>query len=305
MSVSSIAAPLEAVLGKSGLVHSAIAYPVGMRSPLKLWRLVRRLRALNVSTLVYLMPPRGRMRSVRDRIFFRSCGVKRIVGLPSRTGRRHQRLQRDFEEPEYQRLARSLSSLGPIDLANPSAWDLLLTDDELAVGREVVRRFQGTPFIAINMGGKTVEQDWGTDNWRSLLTMLARSHPSYGLLAVGAAEDSIRVHSVTRKWPGQMVDVCGRLSPRESAAALKYAIAFIGHDSGPLHLAASNSVTCIGLFGSHNPPKLWHPYGESHHIIHRMEGISAISVDDVMSEVNAVLPPSTALYADGERIGDH
>jgi ADP-heptose:LPS heptosyltransferase len=116
--------------------------------------------------------------------------------------------------------------------------------------------------------------------------------PGYGLLILGAAENSARARIVSETWPNRVVDACGRLSPRKSAAALRYASIFVGHDSGPLHLAAASTVLCIGLFGSLNKPRKWHPYRKTVGVIHRLEGMSAIAIDEVAKAVSALVPPS-------------
>ena len=64
--VSSKAAPLEAILGGSGLVDRFIAYPVGTRSLKELVDLRRSLRALDARTLIYLTPARGLVAAWRD-----------------------------------------------------------------------------------------------------------------------------------------------------------------------------------------------------------------------------------------------
>jgi ADP-heptose:LPS heptosyltransferase len=150
-----------------------------------------------------------------------------------------------------------------------------------------------TPYFAINMGGKAREKDWGLPNWLGLLQALSETYPKTGMLIVGAAEDSERAQRVAEVWPGQVVDACGKLSPRESAAAMRNAIAFIGHDSGPLHLAAASGVRCIGLFGNLNRPNRWHPPGAQHRIIHRMAGLQTISVADVIHAVKDMLARKT------------
>ncbi len=290
--VSANAAPLAAILGQS-FVDELIGYPVGTRSISRLWSLARQLRALKATTLVYLSPARGRAAAMRDWAFFRLCGIRTIIGLP---------LSRDLQstrvdaatgelERECSRLARTLGALGPIDLADLGVWDLRLTEQERAVGQHMIRGFTGH-FIAINMGGKWIRNDWGAARWRQLLERLALSHSSYGLLFVGSAEDSDRARNVSAQWPNRVIDACGQLSPRESSAALAPASLFIGHDSGPLHLAAAAGVTCIGLYSELNKPKKWHPYGEQHRPIHSMKGIDAITVDEVAEVVNSALPAS-------------
>jgi heptosyltransferase III len=285
--VSSKAAPLEEILGQSGLIGGSLAYPVGTRSPARLWRLMREIRAHRATTMIHLMPVRGLWAGIRDFLFFRLSGIRRIIGLPLARDLRTNHLDpaTGFEEPEHARLARTIASLGNIDFHDRDMWDLALTAEEQSVGRQLVAEFSGRPFFAVNMGGKAAEKDWGPDNWSELFVRLSEHFSGYGLLIVGASEDSTRAQSLKTSWRGVVVDACGRLSPRESSAALKHADLFIGHDSGPLHLASAAEVACIGLFGDFNRPRKWHPFGKRNHIIHNMQGMSAISVDEVVDAV--------------------
>ncbi|MCH8181072.1 MAG: glycosyltransferase family 9 protein [Proteobacteria bacterium] len=292
--VSAKAAPLEGILGGSGLIDQALAYPVGTRSLKALWALRKQLRALGADTLYYLTPARGMAAVWRDILYFKLCGFRHIVGAPSTPElQTWQTLNAQGElEPECARLARSLSAGGQlpaIDLHDRSLWDLRLSAREQQVADAVTAELQGRPTLVINMGGKVAEKDWGEARWMALLNGLGREHPELGLLVVGAQEDSERARRVTQNWPGPVVDACGRLSPRESAAAMRGAQLFIGHDSGPMHLAATVGVPCIGLFGGYNRPVVWHPFGEGHRIVHRMSGVQDISVDEVMNLARAGL----------------
>jgi ADP-heptose:LPS heptosyltransferase len=182
--------------------------------------------------------------------------------------------------------------LGPIDLANLSSWDLLLTQPELAVGQRIADQLNNGPFIAINMGGKAVENDWGEERWTELLRRLTLAFTNMGLLIVGSTEDLARASTAATCWQGAVVNACGSLSPRESAAALHGASLFIGHDSGPLHLSAACGVPCIGLFGDLHRPRVWHPYGSMHRSIHCTSGMSGISVDQVFETAALLLSAS-------------
>jgi heptosyltransferase III len=295
--VSSNAAPLEAILRDGGLIHSSIVYPVGTRSLHRLWTLTKQLRSLRADVLVYLTPARGLPNAIRDWAFFKLCGFKRIVGVPLTQDLQNCR-QLDsqvpggppVEERECERLARCLHELGPIDLDDPGMWDLHLTQDELRAGASVLVPLLPGHYFAINMGGKAKEKDWGMPNWYSLLKLLSDRYPQTGLLIVGAAEDSERARDLASAWKGPVVDACGKLNPRESAAAMRQAAAFIGHDSGPLHLAAATGVSCVGLFGNFNQPERWHPRGPQHRIIHHMNGLDTISAADVMKAVGDIVP---------------
>jgi heptosyltransferase-3 len=295
--VSSKAAPLDVILREGGLIHSAIAYPVGTRSLVELWRLALQLRALHAEVLVYLTPARGRINALRDWLFFKCCGFKHIVGTPLSEDLQKCRdlvpetpTQPRIEERECERLARCLQPLGPIDLNDPEMWELRLSERELAVGDEVLAPLGTTGYLAINMGGKAKEKDWGMHNWKMLLEKLSEQYAGNGLLIVGAAEDSARAREISALWEGPVVDACGRLTPRESAAAMRHAVVFIGHDSGPLHLAAAAGVRCVGLFGDFNQPQRWHPPGSQHRIIHRMSGLESISVSEVVGAVREIAP---------------
>ena len=293
--VSSKAAPLEVILREGGLIHAAIAYPVGTRSLAELWNLAIHLRRLKADVLVYLTPARGVLNAYRDWFFFKLCGFKNIVGTPLTADLQTCRqigtdTSGEVQERECERLARCLHELGYVDLDGPEAWNLRLTDRELQVGDALLAPLAAEPYFAVNMGGKAKEKDWGMENWLALLGKLALRYPGTGLLIVGAAEDSERAQVIAGHWGGQVIDVCGKLSPRESAAAMRHAVAFIGHDSGPLHLAAATGVRCVGLFGNFNQPKRWHPKGQQHRIIHRMSGLGNISVDEVLSAAADIVP---------------
>jgi len=288
--VSTKAAPAQSIVGPSGLIHGFLSYPVGIRSASALWQLSKQIRALKIDMMIYLMPARGRLNAFRDWIFFRLCGIRKIVGLPTTVDLQNNRIDPEtgFQERECERLARTLSALGSIDLAKAASWDLLLTEHELKIGDRTISKLNH-PFITINMGGKVLENDWGAARWRELIERLSGLYENHGLLIVGAAEDAERAKLVACNWRGSTVNACGKLMPRETAAAMRSATLFIGHDSGPLHLAAAMGVPCLGLFSAHNRPAKWHPYGQQHRSIHSMSGISAIGVDEVVQAVVSMM----------------
>jgi ADP-heptose:LPS heptosyltransferase len=284
--VSSKAAPLAIILEPGGLIDGVIDYPVGTRSLLPLLRLRNAIRATGADTLVYMAASRGLKNVRRDMLFFRLCGLKTIMCAPT-TGDLHdnRELPDGEQEPEAERLARCFAPLGPIDLADRANWDLRLTAAEAGAADAALAAMGATPFLAINMGGKVQPKDWGDDNWTALLAALVPAAGHMGIVAVGAAEDSERSSAVLVTWPGPTLDLCGKLKPRESAAALGRARAFVGHDSGPLHLAAAGGTRTVGLFGDYNRPRKWHPYGTGHRPLHDMRGVRAISVDQVRDAV--------------------
>ena len=285
--VSSKAAPLDVILRPGGFIDGVIAYPVGLRSLKSLLHLRRELMQTGSRTLIYLAANRGFFVVLRDVIFFRLCGFKKIIGAPLTPDLRNNRIDsyQGKEEPEAERLVRTMRCIGDINLNSPAVWDLRLTPEEIRIGEEAVAKLDGAKFFAVNMGGKESSKDWGEKNWSELITTLLPKLPSLALVVVGTTEDTERGERLMRLWPYGGVNLCGLLSPRESASVLAKALFFVGHDSGPLHLAATVQTPCVGLFGDFNRPCKWHPYGSKHHIIHDLRGIEEIGVQQVVDSI--------------------
>src|SRR6266540_6784270 len=122
---------MAAVLDGTGLVHGYLQYPIGLRSLPDLLRLRRAIRELRPEALIYLVGPRGRARAWRDAVFFRWCGVSRLVGVPyQKDQQRSRRLADGTYEYEGARLVRCLRELGEQRLDAPGAFDLSLSETE-------------------------------------------------------------------------------------------------------------------------------------------------------------------------------
>lgn len=283
--------PLQAVLADNGLVHRYLAYPAGTRSLGALLRLALELRRLRAHTLVYLTPARGRLAAWRDLLYFRlACGIPRVVGVPVTADLQQHRVDADgLLERECERLARCVAPLGAVDLDRRDSWDLRLTPHESAAADEALGAIGDAPAIAVNMGGKFRQNDWGVERWHALMAALQARWGDHALMVVGGPEDAERAQALAARWPSPVVNLCGRLTPRASAAAMARAAVFVGHDSGPLHLAACMGVPCVGLFGDHHRPRKWHPWGRRHRLVHDLRGVQAIEVAQVQAAVDALL----------------
>jgi heptosyltransferase-3 len=289
--ISNQAASIESILKNGELIYGCIEYPLRMRSMNEIHRLWRKLKSINSDTIIYLGGDRGIIQNIRDFTFFRMCGFSKIIGLPLNRDDDAGRLDRRTGQVEWEaeRLARCLKSLGPIDLDDPAQWDLRLTPPEIETAQAQLSSLDGAPFLAINTGGKLPTKDWGEANWAGLLDRLS-GQLDLSLVFVGAEADRERAERLSEHWTKPTVNACGRLAPRETSALLHRAAAFVGHDSGPLHLAAAAGVPCVGLFGSGNPPGKWHPRGAGHRMIHDMGGVRHIAIEDVEAKVLDICP---------------
>ena len=109
----------------------------------------------------------------RDYLFFKLCGIKKIIGFP-KTRRFRERIILDdqYYERECQRLVRCFSSIGNIDLDDRSYWRLHFKNLEKVKFQKIIAGFSFNEIFCINMGGKRKAQDWGEKNWKNLIIRL-------------------------------------------------------------------------------------------------------------------------------------
>jgi ADP-heptose:LPS heptosyltransferase len=309
--VNAKAPPVAAILENTDLVHGYFRYAVGTRSAADLARLWWTLVRWRPDVLVYLGSARGVDSARRDEAFFRLCGIRHRFGVPVTELMQQNRWDDATQsfEPEASRLARNLSDLGEMDLDLPSAWDLHLSSHEISRADEAIACLGDRPCLAVSVGTKVQSKDWGRENWRDLLRRLGGMYPDYGLVLAGAPEESESSEFAAQGWRassgGPVVNLCGRLQPRESAAAFRRARLFIGHDSGPMHLAAAVQTPCVAIFAARNKPRVWFPYGDNHRVIfhktscwgcgletcivEKKRCLTSISVEEVVEQVRLAL----------------
>ncbi len=313
-----------AVLDGSGLIDGYLQYSAGTRNALGLARLWWQVVRYRPEVVVYLAAGRGVATARRDLRFFRLCGVRRVLGVPL-TGAMQsnfygaapeseeaaQMLSEAALEAEAARLVRNLPELGEARLEVESNWSMHLTPAEHERAGELTREADGwteRPF-AVSVGTKVQAKDWGRENWRALLTRLANEAPGRPLFLLGATEESEASAFAAAGWVahggGPVVNLCGRLSPRQSAAAIQRAELFLGHDSGPMHLAAAVGTASVAIFAARNVPRQWFPFGDRHRVVYhrvdcwgcgletcveqRKRCLTGIAVDQVLTAVRLSL----------------
>lgn len=281
----------ESVLGPSGLIDETLYYPSGESTLRQMMWVRREIRRLRPAALVYLAERHQASPVYRDIAFFKAAGVPRIIGAPltrsvreCATDPRTQQL-----EFEVERLARALRPEIPVSL-HANDWDLRLTRAELARAEEVTRPLDRRhAVIAIAPGTKVAAKDWGANNWSTLIAALAAVNPEASLVVVGSGEERESCEKIAAPWRGPRLNLCGSVTPRETAAVLRGCTLLICHDSGPMHLAAAQQIPCVALFGNYNRPRKWYPFGCGHRVVRDERGVRAISVQQVLAQVSAAL----------------
>ena len=274
-----------AVLDGAGLVSGYMSYSTGSRSLIAVLRLAFKILRFSPDLLVYLTAPRGAKAVRRDALFFRLCGIRRIVGLPSgdlATNRFDNAT--GLWESEAARLQRCIAPLGEADVHHAQSFNLRLTNAETAKAGQLLAPFEGRSIIACGPGTKMQAKDWGQDNWQLLLTLLHSTYPQHALALIGARDDSDAAHHAAAHWTGPKINLCGTLTPRETAAVLARAEVFLGPDSGPMHLAACVGTPCVIAFSARGLPGVWFPAGPQHQVVYHQTTCHGCQLETCITE---------------------
>lgn len=271
--VMETAAAVADVLENTTLATGFISLPPGGGGWAKVVKAIRRIRALGPDRLIYLSEPsRGRAR-VLEQAFFWLCGIRETVGQPdSADSAGYRRVGNLLWESESERLLRAIG-------ANPAAvdWTFTFRPEERADAQARLKDWPGrSRYILFSLGAKLPDKDWGEGNWKRVLAAVSEHHPTLGLAAIGARDESSATRRVLAAWHGPTLDLCGVTPPRISALVGEGALFYLGHDSGPMHLAALVGTPCIAVFSARAKPGVWFPRGARNRIFYPWEAADKV-----------------------------
>lgn len=153
-----------------------------------------------------------------------------------------------------------------------------------------VRPAADAPFIALHPGSGSPRKNWGLDNWARLAASLHRATGAGVLVVAGEAEVPVLADfRALLDASGVAATLADNLPLPELAARFAACRLFLGHDSGPAHLAAACGVPCVLVFGP-TDPKVWAPAGAQVRVV-RAEGhsLAAVTPDQVAEAVHRML----------------
>src|ERR1700678_207013 len=213
---------MRALLDGSDLVDDYLYYPVALRDPGELLLLRNRIARERFDTVVYVSSPASTaVKVVRDALFFLACGIRRQYGVPyGRSSRLNARIAgSELYQSESERLVSNVRRLGPADLRDDRWWDLGLSADEhRQASGYLAGSIDPSQFFAISIGTKADANDWTQANWVSFVRAMNERYSIHGLVAFGSADEFERSEALLGNWSGPRLNLCGRPSPRVSAA---------------------------------------------------------------------------------------
>lgn len=119
-------------------------------------------------------------------------------------------------------------------------------------------------YVVLAPGTNWPNKCWPAEAFAALARQLWSKH-EIAPVVVGAPGDKPLAQVITGATRGA-VDLTGATTLRELSFIIRHALAFVGGDTGPMHLAAAVGTPVVALFGPTDPVRNG-PYGEGHAVL--------------------------------------
>lgn len=143
--------------------------------------------------------------------------------------------------------------------------------------------------IAIHPGSGSPQKSWSPAQWADVAARLHHSHGHLILVVAGEAESHLLPDILARLHAANVpCEVAHNLPLPQLAHILARCRLFIGHDTGPAHLAAACGAPCLLLFGP-TDPAIWAPPSHSIQVMRPPDQqLTSIDVDTVTATAVAM-----------------
>jgi len=123
----------------------------------------------------------------------------------------------------------------------------------LSVSGEIKEAAAEPPYLVIHLGAGNRFRDWGIENFHDLIKMVeAYPGKKIGIYLVGHSPAE-QEKAAFLKSRCNIKDFTGNLTIPETLYLVANAGAYLGADSGPLHLASLTTTPIVGLYGPNLP----------------------------------------------------
>jgi len=155
----------------------------------------------------------------------------------------------------------------------------------LTAHRERLARIIEQPYAALHPFASKENRCVPMPVWREVARRLGER--GLTVLWVGSREElgALRATGNEHSWRFMDRDSDGTLA--DTAAALSAATIFVGHDSGPLHVAGAFGVPVVGIFAPGEPLRTF-PQGVGPSRMLARPSPSGVTADDILREVDAL-----------------
>jgi len=273
--------------------------------------LAKKIRKVSPEILYDLSSYRTKKQHLRDKVFFQW-----IAGIPDFRG--YEIVEKPPKgadgflprvEPEWKRLLRAVGVNefhGDYQLSIPEAAQ---QKTEKLLGE--LKMQDNSSLIAMGPGSKMPAKRWPEERFMELTKKVLAESERIAVLILGGVEDAEIAKRLSQQTGRKVYNLAGQLTIYEAAAVLQKCVAYIGNDTGTMHLAAMVKTPCVAIFSARDYPGWWEPYGEGHIILrketdcagcmlevceeHNNECINLVIVDQVFEAAQKLLQSNKKL----------
>ncbi len=170
---------------------------------------------------------------------------------------------------ESERQAKALAQFGiPVGDLSPV---FQIRDSELEAAAAWLKPLPGKarPTVAIHVGAGNAVKRWMPDRFAWVAREMVRRAKARIVLLAGREEAAAGDPVAAAVPPRALVDLRGRISLGEMAAAIKLSSLFIGNDGGAAHIAAATGTPLVVIFSGTNASAQWAPHGRRMSIVEK------------------------------------
>lgn len=246
----------------------------------------RRIKRLRPERVICLSPYRSWLQKTRDYLVFRVA-----FGVPSVSGVFGERLVRPSRtlplaklEPEWSRLLRLAEDISERRRSGDFRFPVTASDRESA--RLVLEQHAGGSglFLVVGAGSKMSAKRWPPERFVEVIRLALLEFPGLVALFLGGLDEDDYCQAMCDQIGPAAVNLAGKLSIAGSAAVLEQAHAYVGNDTGVMHLAGAVGTPCVAIFSARDFPGLWEPIGLGHRILRREPECAGCMLQDCIHD---------------------
>ena len=221
---------------------------------------------------------------------WRTAAAVAATRIPRRIGLRRRKNQyfltdvlpdERTDRPVLEEVARLLAPLG----IGASALRYRLDASLLAARRQRIGQAMPRPYAALHPFASKENRCVPLTVWVELSRAVCEHEMS--VLWIGSPNELNRVRDVSPERGWHFIDRVGDGTLADTAAALADAALFVGHDSGPLHVAGAFGVPVVGIFAPGEPRRTF-PQGVGPWRMLARPSPAGISAGDILAEIDAL-----------------
>jgi len=165
----------------------------------------------------------------------------------------------------------------------------LLQQVEVEQARQLLISVSGQTWVCLHMGGRRLKMEnkmWETSSFIEL----AQAWVDDGIVPVliGVESEQEAGKMLCQAVP-QAINIIGKTSMGEMAAVIKQARLFVGHDSGPFHIAVAVNTPAVAICGRPNAEPEYIAYDKDDVVVLIGDAPEQITVDDVYQKAKGLL----------------